>query len=281
MAHTEVGALAGSGEVPGISSGLPGAVQVHAPVLMARRRQLLGLPVDALTMGEVVEVVAGAIARKSAFRIVVTNANKTWLASRDPVLRSALEGADLVVAEWATAWAASRLGVPGIVHIGGITLMMRLIDECEARGWSCYFLGARSEVSAALLSKLSRERPALRVAGAHHGYLDEALSKDVRAELVRLRPDIVFVGMGSPLQEQWLVDLPGDAGVVRLGVGGSFDVLAGLKQDAPAWLRGRGGEWLWRLAQDPRRLWKRYLVTNTWFVGQVLRARLARRERAL
>ena len=248
---------------------------VAGDVAAGARRRLLGLPVDAVSMDDAVARVAGALAERRRLRILVTNANKAWLAARDPELTRALEEAELVVAEWATAWAAGVLRCPGVRHIGGITLMQRLLAEAEAHGWSCYFLGGRAEVVSALVERLKRERPGLRIAGAHDGYLDDAAGAHVRAELQRVAPDLLFVAMGSPLQERWIMALPADGGRVSLGVGGSFDVLAGVKRDAPAWARGRGLEWAWRLAQDPRRLWKRYLVTNSWFVGRVLRERLS------
>ncbi|MBX6366002.1 MAG: WecB/TagA/CpsF family glycosyltransferase [Gemmatimonadetes bacterium] len=228
---------------------------------------------DAVGLEGAVAFVASALARQRACRIVVTNANKAWLAARDARLRAILEGADLVVAEWATAWAARRLGVAGVEHVGGITLMVRLLAEAEARGWSCYFLGAAPGVADAMVARLRRERPRLRIAGWYHGYLDEASGAAVAAALRATRPDLLFVAMGSPLQEYYLAALPAESAGAALGVGGSFDVLAGLKRDAPAWARGHGLEWLYRLAQDPRRLWRRYLVTNTWFVARVLRER--------
>ncbi|HET9985391.1 MAG TPA: WecB/TagA/CpsF family glycosyltransferase [Longimicrobiales bacterium] len=244
------------------------------------RRRVAGSPVDAVSLEAAVAFVAAALARRTACRIVVTNANKAWLAARDARLREILEGADLVVAEWATSWAARTLGVAGVEHVGGITLMVRLLAEAERSGWSCYFLGAAPGVAETLVARLRRERPALRIAGWHHGYLDEASRATVVAELVAKRPDLLFVAMGSPLQEYFLAGLPASAAGAGLGVGGSFDVLAGLKRDAPAWARGRGLEWLYRLSQDPRRLWRRYLVTNTWFVARVVRERLARRRAA-
>lgn len=245
------------------------------------RRRLLDLPVHAVTMDDVVDEAGRAIEGRRRLRIVVTNANKAWLASRDAELRHALESAELVVAEWATAWAAQRLGCPGVEHVGGITLMVRLLAEAEVRGWSVYLLGARPEVISSLAGRLARERPGLRLAGWRDGYLDGSAAAEVRADLVALKPDLLFVAMGSPLQERFMMALPEGAGWVSLGVGGSFDVLAGLKRDAPAWARGRGLEWLFRLAQDPRRLWRRYLVTNTWFVARVWRERLRSRDRAL
>jgi N-acetylglucosaminyldiphosphoundecaprenol N-acetyl-beta-D-mannosaminyltransferase len=248
---------------------------------MARtdRSRLLGLPVDRGGMDDVVTRVAAGIAEKRLMRLVVTNANKTWLARRDARLRAILEDADVVVPEYATAWAASILGIRDISHIGGITLMLRLVAEAAARGWSVYLLGAEPGVAEAAADRLLQERPGLRIAGTHHGYLTVESRAAVLADIAALKPDLLFVAMGSPLQEYFMEDLPEAAGCAALGVGGSFDVVAGLKQDAPAWARGRGLEWAYRLAQDPRRMWRRYLVTNSWFVAEVIRARLAGERR--
>lgn len=237
-----------------------------------RRARVLGLPVDAVSMEDAVAVATRAIADRRPCRMLVTNANKSFLARRDPRLRSALENADLVVPEWATFWAAQRLQHPGVQYIGGIRLMVRLLREAEMRGWSVYLLGARTEVVEALAHRLQTAHPKLRIAGFHHGYLDETSDARVRADLARLRPDILFAGMGSPRQEYWLTGLK-DGPYVSLGVGGSFDVLSGQKRDTPVWMRARGLEWLFRLSQDPR-LWRRYLVTNPWFVWQVIRERI-------
>lgn len=253
----------------GSSATLP--VATAAP-LTAGRDRIAGVPVDRVSLEAAVAIAGRVIAGGARCRILVTNANKAWLASRDARLRAALDAADLVVPEFAMVWAARRLKRRGIRHVGGIRLMQRLLEEAEREGWSVYFLGARPEVVEGLVAVQRRERPGLRIAGWHHGYLDGSLDARVRAELADLRPDLLFVAMGSPLQEYWLTaDPAGPAARVALGVGGSFDVLAGLKRDAPVWMRGRGLEWLFRLSQDPRRLWKRYLVTNSWFVRSVLR----------
>lgn len=241
-----------------------------------RRVRIAGAPADALSLEDAVERVVGAVAGDRPYRVVVTNANKAWQAARDPRLRDALDSADLAVPEWAMAWAARRLGLDGVEHVGGITLMMRLLAEADSRGLSVYLLGARADVVELLATRLRRERPALRLVGWHHGYPDDATWQMIVDELADLRPDLLFVAMGSPLQELRIAELAKRlAGLrVAMGVGGSFDVLAGRKKDAPAWARGRGLEWLYRLAQDPRNLWRRYLVTNTWFVATVVRDRL-------
>jgi N-acetylglucosaminyldiphosphoundecaprenol N-acetyl-beta-D-mannosaminyltransferase len=222
-------------------------------------------------MDGAVAVVRASIAGEQRCRILVANANKAWLARGSARLRAILESAELVVGEWAMVWAAEKLGEAGVHFVAGITLMGRLLEEAEREGWSVYLLGAQPEVVEALAARLKRDRPQLRLAGRHHGYLDETLTQHVRAELAELRPDLLFVAMGSPLQEYWISDAWTSPGArVALGVGGSFDVLAGLKKDTPAWARGRGLEWIYRTVQDPRRYWRRYLVTNSWFVWSVM-----------
>jgi N-acetylglucosaminyldiphosphoundecaprenol N-acetyl-beta-D-mannosaminyltransferase len=265
-----------------MESALAGPVEVESArgaVERPARTEIAGVPVDRVDMAGAVGVVRRVIEAGERCRILVVNANKAWLARRDGRLRGMLAAAELVIPEWAMVWAAERLGRAGVHHVGGITLMVRLLEEAEGSGWTVYLLGARPEVVEALASRLRRERPALRLVGWHHGYLDATGDARVRAELATLRPDLLFVAMGSPLQEYWIDGVWGEPGPrVALGVGGSFDVLAGLKRDAPGWARGRGLEWLYRLAQDPRRLWRRYLVTNGWFVWTVWRERLARRR---
>lgn len=244
------------------------------------RVHIAGVPVDRVTMDQAVDRVVRATREGWPCPVLVTNANKAWLAARDPALRGMLDQAGLAVPEWAMAWAARRLGIDGVHHVGGITLMERLLEAAEERGLSVYLLGSSAEVVEALAARLGRERPALPVVGRHHGYLDDEGWERVVAEIGEARPDLLFVAMGSPLQEQRIAELARRLPTLRvaMGVGGSFDVLSGRKKDAPAWARGRGLEWLYRLAQDPRRLWRRYLVTNGWFVGAVLRQRLAGRR---
>lgn len=253
------------------------------PGVRVSRVVIAGVPADAVSMAEAVERIDAAATGDRPYRVLVTNANKAWLAARDPGLWEVLDAAELAVPEWAMAWAARRLGLVGVHHVGGITLMERVLDAAEANGRSVYLLGAAHDVVEALAQRLARERPLLRLVGWHHGHLDHEGWEDVVAEIGAVRPQLLFVAMGSPLQEFRITELARRLPTLRvaMGVGGSFDVLSGRKQDAPSWARGRGLEWLYRLAQDPRRLWRRYLVTNTWFVASVLRQRLgARRARA-
>jgi N-acetylglucosaminyldiphosphoundecaprenol N-acetyl-beta-D-mannosaminyltransferase len=242
----------------------------------AARVRIAGVPAARVTMEEAVERVDRAAVGERPYRVLVTNANKAWQAARDPRLREILESAELAVPEWAMAWAARRLGLEGVHHVGGITLMARVLELAEARGRSVYLLGGKRDVVEALAGRLARERPGLQVVGWRDGYPDDDGWEATVAEIGALRPDLLFVAMGSPLQELRIAELAERVPTLRvaMGVGGSFDVLSGQKRDAPAWARGRGLEWLYRLAQDPARLWRRYLVTNAWFLVAVLKERL-------
>jgi N-acetylglucosaminyldiphosphoundecaprenol N-acetyl-beta-D-mannosaminyltransferase len=244
------------------------------------RLEVLGLPVHAVSLEGTLAIVTSAIEKQRHLRIAVMNANKAWLARRDLRLRQFLDVAELVIPEYATVWAAKRLGIRGLHHVGGITLMKRLLEEAPARGWSVFLLGAQPAVVETLRRRLESASPPVRVIGHHHGYLDANSESQLRDTLAATRPDLLFVAMGSPLQEHFLATLEPRSAGVAIGVGGSFDVLAGLKNDAPKWARGRGLEWLYRLAQDPAGLWKRYLVTNSWYVWKIAVSRLSRRGRA-
>ena len=159
--------------------------------------------------------------------------------------------------------------------VWGVELAARLLERADRGGWSVYLLGGRAGVCERAAAAVRGRFPGLVLAGHHHGYLgDDGLRTGVVAALKRVRPDLLLVGMGSPLQEDFLASLPaGAVPAVSVGVGGTFDVLAGLRREAPSWVRGSGFEWLWRSAQDPRLL-ARYLVVNPWFVAAVLRERL-------
>ena len=247
------------------------------PLALPTKVRVLGLPVSATDLQGVERLATEAVARGEALRVVVTNHNKCWLAFRDPVLRACLEDADVVAAETSVVWAARTLGLQGVEPAWGVALMERFLDRASEGGWRVFLLGAREEVNAALAARCRDRWPGVRVVGRHHGYLDPDAETRVLDQVTSLAPDLLLVAMGSPLQERFLSRLPTGGGPrVRLGVGGSFDVHAGLKRDAPAWVRGSGVEWLWRSLQDPRLL-RRYAVVNPWFVSAVVRERITGR----
>ncbi|HAD82249.1 MAG: hypothetical protein A2509_04115 [Candidatus Edwardsbacteria bacterium RIFOXYD12_FULL_50_11] len=233
----------------------------------------LGCPVSRLSVTQTLDWIREAIAKGSPCQIAVVNANKFYLMSRHAALRDIIQKADLVIPEWAVVWGAAQLGLPSLNHSGGIILAKEFMPYAAQKGLRPYFLGAKHEVVSALVKKMKSDYSELDIAGYHDGYLDtpeieESIIEDIR----KSRPDVLFVALGSPKQELWihshmqLLNVP-----VSIGVGGSFDVLSGLKPDTPEWARGKGLEWLYRIAQNPRAYAKRYIITNTWFVWQILK----------
>jgi len=238
------------------------------------RSELLGLAFERATMLPVVEQCLSWCRGPRRTHIVVTaNASHLCLMRRDAELRHACQSADMAVADgMSVVWALRLLGRPVPERVAGIDLMHRLLSAGGAAGLRVYFLGARQDVLDAVVAWCGREHPSLVVAGARNGYFapadHAAIVDDIRAS----RPDLLFVGMPTPFKDVFCerhrerLDVP-----VVVGVGGSFDVVAGVVARAPRLMQMAGLEWAWRLLMEPRKLWKRYLTTNTEFIWLVMR----------
>jgi N-acetylglucosaminyldiphosphoundecaprenol N-acetyl-beta-D-mannosaminyltransferase len=234
-----------------------------------RARTLFGVPIHPLTMGETVERCREAVERGDNLTIGVVNAAKLVKMRADPLLRDSVVGSDLVLADgMAVVWASRLLGRSLPERVAGIDLFSRLIECAERDGRSVYLLGARRDVLDRLIARLAELHPRLRIAGARDGYFGEADEAAVAEEIRRSGADYLFVGITSPKKERFLGRWGRNLGVrVCHGVGGSFDVLSGEVKRAPRSWQRLGLEWLYRVLQEPRRMWKRYLVTNTLFIG--------------
>lgn len=236
------------------------------------RELFLGYPADNLTIGEALVWIEGAIGKNTTSTIAVLNANKLWNAQRNLRLRVFLKNADLVIPEYAVVWGARKLG-QFLTHVGGIGLLQAFLPFAENRHIRPYFLGAREEVLFRAIKNIQVNFPKLDISGWHHGYLtNDHIKNQVIEEIQQKNPDILFIAMGSPKQEDFMMELKELMNIpVLMGVGGSLDVFSGDKKDAPAWARSKGFEWLYRIMQDPFNLayYKRYLLTNSWFVYQV------------
>ena len=205
-------------------------------------------------------------------QIVPINAAKLWRMQYDHRLAHIVLNAELVVPEKAIVLGSRLLGTPLKAHIGGVMLLKALLPVAENHGYRVYFLGARPYVVERMVKKLRQEYKRLKVAGWHHGYFGAETNPQIVTHIRNAAPDLLFVAMGTPKQEYWIADHLRVLNVpVCMGVGGSFDVLAGLKKDAPQWVRTLYLEWLYRLVQDPGNLWRRYLTTMPWFAYQVAR----------
>lgn len=208
------------------------------------------------------------------------NAAKIVAIQTDERLRASVRGCELVSADGqALVWASRILGAPLPARVAGIDLMERLLALAEDRGYRVYFLGAEESVLVLAVQRIRTRHPRLRIAGSHHGYFPESESGEIAALIERSRSDILFVAMSSPRKEYWITDHRAQLGpCLSVGVGGALDVVAGVTARAPEWLQHAGLEWLFRLVQEPRRLWRRYLVSNASFVSLVAREAIARRQ---
>ncbi|WP_405578420.1 WecB/TagA/CpsF family glycosyltransferase [Streptomyces sp. NBC_01190] len=232
------------------------------------RRLLFGVEIDALTMDQTVSRCLEAVAAHRPLEVGVVNAAKLVNMRRDPRLAEAVAGCDLVVADGqAVVWAARVLRRPLPERVAGIDLFMRLLAAAEPLGIPVYFLGAKEEVLARMIDEVRTRFPALRIAGHRNGYFADAEQEAIADAIQDSGAHLLFLGMTSPKKEIFTAAYGKRTGVhVVHGVGGSFDILAGVTKRAPRAWQALGLEWLYRLLQEPRRLARRYLTTNAAFL---------------
>jgi N-acetylglucosaminyldiphosphoundecaprenol N-acetyl-beta-D-mannosaminyltransferase len=224
-------------------------------------------------MIQVLEICRQALANRAPLSIGVVNAAKLVNMGSEPALREAVVSSDLVLADgMSVVWASRVLRRPLPERVAGIDLFERLLDLAEHDGLSVYFLGAEADILESAIDAIRKRHPRLRIAGRHHGYFGPADEPALAADIAATHPDLLFIGMTSPKKELFLARWGAEIGaVVCHGVGGSLDVIAGKVRRAPLSWQRFGLEWLYRVLQEPGRLWRRYLVTNTIFLWMVLR----------
>ncbi|MDE1179734.1 WecB/TagA/CpsF family glycosyltransferase [Paraburkholderia sp.] len=175
-------------------------------------------------------------------------------------------------------WGARLLGHAVPERVAGVDLFDRLLADAAEKGFPVFLLGATEQVVANTVARCSSLHPGLQVAGYHHGYFwadERAIVDKIRLSGARL----LFVAITSPKKENFINRWKADLGVdFVMGVGGTFDVIAGKVKRAPVWMQKCGMEWLFRVVQEPRRMWKRYLSTNTHFAWMLGRAWFAPRR---
>lgn len=239
----------------------------------SRRVELFGVAVDAVTMDETIEQARAMVCSGQPHQHVVVNAAKLVELQHNEALAAIIRGCDLVNADGtAVVWASRWLGRPVPERVAGIDVFTQLVAAAADDGSSAYFLGARAEVVAEVVDVFRARHPHLRIAGFHDGYWDDDAA--MVAEVRDASPDYLFLAIPSPRKELWLEEHLDALGVpFVMGVGGSFDVVAGRVRRAPRWVQRIGCEWVWRFGQEPRRMWKRYLVGNCAFIAMCLRAR--------
>ncbi len=207
-------------------------------------------------------------------RVMYVNAHVLNQSVTDPGLRGALNAADLVYCDgYGVRLAAKALDTPIPHRMTGADWIWDLATLCEQAGQSIYLLGSEPGVAAQAAARIRGRHPRLEIAGSHHGYFDAGTPHDERVleDINTRRPDILLVGMGTPKQELWVQQ---HADRVQAGVlwtvGSLFDYVSLRTPRAPSWLSDNGLEWIFRLAVEPQRMWRRYLVGNPVFVSRVM-----------
>jgi N-acetylglucosaminyldiphosphoundecaprenol N-acetyl-beta-D-mannosaminyltransferase len=243
---------------------------------------MFGVPISALTMEQVVSLVDDTIARRATLLLGVVNAAKLVNMRRDKRLRKAVLAADMILADGvAVVWASRLLGRRLPERVTGIDLMHEMLQRGTDRHYRVFCLGATDEVLETTVARIRADYPGVVVAGYRNGYFSSDNELEIVESIRAARPDILLAAMSSPKKEIFLerwfgrLDVP-----ICHGVGGAFDVLAGKVRRAPDGWQRLGLEWLYRVVQEPRRLWRRYMVTNTLFGIMVLRERFFRTPRS-
>jgi N-acetylglucosaminyldiphosphoundecaprenol N-acetyl-beta-D-mannosaminyltransferase len=244
------------------------------------RAELLGLSFDTVTMETAVaRCLELCRAPRASHMVITANASHLCMMRRDPQLALACRAAHLTVADgMSVVWALRASGQQITERVAGVDLMARMLAAAGEHRLRVYFLGAKRDVVTALVQRSRAKHPDLEIAGFRDGYFGPEDHLSIVEEIRASGAHMLFIGMPSPFKETWCerhrerLQVP-----VIMGVGGSFDVLAGFIKRAPRWVQSLGLEWFWRLLMEPRKLWKRYLTTNSEFIWLAGREIVARR----
>jgi exopolysaccharide biosynthesis WecB/TagA/CpsF family protein len=237
----------------------------------AARHNVLGLGVHALEGQQTTELVIEAATKGRPLGVAFLNVHGTTLAVRDPDLRCRLNDLELLVPDgqpirWALNWLHS---VSLEERVYGPDLMMSTCRRAAAEGLPVFFYGGHLETLDLLGERLVAELPDLQIVGMQPGRYRQASEEEHLADVSRIRDSgaaMVFVGLGCPRQEIWVYENREELSMPVLGVGAAFDYHSGQMDWPPAWMQRHGLEWLYRLWQEPRRLWRRYLIPNPLFL---------------
>jgi N-acetylglucosaminyldiphosphoundecaprenol N-acetyl-beta-D-mannosaminyltransferase len=233
---------------------------------------ILGVRVSALNMTLALQTIDAWIARREPHYVCVSNVHSIMESWDDASLRAVHNAAGLVTPDgMPLVWISKLRGFSQVERVYGPDLMLALCAHSVSRGYRHFLYGGTEDVAGVLGERLRARFPGLQIVGSYTPPFRPPTPEEDR-EVVALikaaRPDVVWVGLGMPKQERWmhahvgLLDAP-----VLVGVGAAFDFHAGRKRQAPRWMQHAGLEWLFRLATEPRRLWRRYLRHNPRFVG--------------
>jgi N-acetylglucosaminyldiphosphoundecaprenol N-acetyl-beta-D-mannosaminyltransferase len=243
-------------------------IYLHFTSNEMKRIKICNIPVDALTMQQTLERIDSAISNRKPLHHVVVNAAKLVNAQSNEDLKESIVNCDIINADGqAVVWASKILKQPLPERVAGVDLMENLVALAAKRGYKIFFLGAKEEVVKKVVEKYNTTYGKDLIGGYRNGYFTKEEEPVVAQQIASSNADILFVAMSSPKKEIYLntykdvIQMP-----FIMGVGGSFDVVSGLVKRAPLWMQKYGLEWLFRVGQEPKRMWKRYLFTNVGFI---------------
>lgn len=240
---------------------------------------ILNTSIHNLTMQETLQIVGHTISKEEQIHHVVVNAGKIVAMQSDLQLRQSVNESDLINADGqAVVWASRFLGKPLKERVAGIDLMVNLVEIAHQNKYKIFFFGAKEEIVKTVVEKYSNQYSSDIIAGYRNGYFKKEEEGDIAKEIAESGANILFVAISSPTKENFLYEnkhLLKNVNFI-MGVGGSFDVVSGKVKRAPLWMQNSGLEWFYRFTQEPKRMWKRYLVGNTKFIFLVLKEKFSK-----
>jgi len=238
----------------------------------------LNIPVDALTMQETIDKIDNAVQENKRLQHVVINAGKVVLMQKDDELYNSVVSCDIINADGQSiVWAARFLGKQLPERVAGADLMQELVNLAYLKKYKCFFFGAKEDVVKKVVDKYSRSYSPDIIAGYRNGYYTKEEEPVIARQIAESGTQLLFVAITSPKKENFLFKYKDILENVNftMGVGGTFDVIAGITKRAPLWMQKTGLEWFYRFLQEPRRMWKRYLTGNSKFIWMVIKERIS------
>lgn len=255
---------------------------VPAPPLQEKRKLLTSL-ISAGSFEDFVKHIFWLTEHRESSYVCFANVHMLMEAYNDSEFNKVLNNADVATPDGNPVTKLSKLFYgKQQERVAGMDLLPRLLQEAAARGKSVYFYGSTDEVLEAVVAKAEEELPDLNIAGYYSPPFRKLTEEEDTAITDRINqsdPDLVFVALGCPKQERWMAAHKGKVKACMLGVGQAYMTYAGLEKRLPAWARNMSLEWTYRLWQEPRRLWKRYLLTNSMFIFVTLKQLLLKQTR--
>ena len=243
---------------------------------MIKKINFLDIPLDILTMDETVNKIDKAIISNKQVHHCVINAAKVVKIQNDEILKESVINSNIINADgMSIVWSVRFLGYQIQERVAGIDLMENLIRLAHKKKYCCFFLGAKEEVVKKVVSYYSVKYSEKIIAGFRDGYFDEKNEKDIIEKIKESDAEFLFVAITSPKKEIFLNKYKNELKNINLimGVGGSFDVIAGTVKRAPKYIQDLGLEWFYRFIQEPKRMWRRYLIGNFKFVILIFKAK--------